>query len=262
MNLFELSGRVAIITGAGRGIGRAIALTLSAAGAKVVVVARSIREIEETASLVKSAGGDALAVEADVFSREQLSNVVEKTVERFGGIDILVNNAGGHLKIAGFMELTEADFLHSYGLNTVGAFTLSQLAVPHMLKAGKGVILNISAEAGRLQSRGLMEYGAAKAGLNHMSILMAEELAPKIRVNVLSPGPIRTEMLQEVLDQSPGLWQRMVDRVPLKMIAEPDWVAATALYLCSDASSYVTGAILPVGGGASGNAAPFILPDL
>lgn len=146
--------------------------------------------------------------------------------------------------------------------NVSGAYVLSQLVARHMLDAGRGSIVNISSEAGRFPGRGLMPYGVAKAGLNQFTALLAQELAPKIRVNTLSLGPIMTPQLKGVLDQNPDFWKSMVAQIPLGTIGDPHCVALATVFLCSDASSFITGALLPIAGGIPGDVAPFNLPDL
>lgn len=262
LELLRLDGRTAIVTGGGRGVGEGIALALAEAGADVVVSARTRSEIDRTADAIKSKGARALAVTADVMKRADLAALVEAAADRFGRIDIVVNNAGGMDGFPRILDLSEESFRFHYDWNTTSALMLSQLAVPHMLAQGRGAILNISSGAGQIGIRGMIHYGAAKAGLEQLTRGLAEELAPKIRVNALALGAIMTPALQSTFDRDPAYRDGMIARTPLKRIGTTATIGAAAVFACSDAADYMTGAIIPIDGGLQDTNLPFKYPDL
>jgi NAD(P)-dependent dehydrogenase (short-subunit alcohol dehydrogenase family) len=262
LSLFRLDGRVAIVTGGGRGVGEGIALALAEAGAAVVVSARTRSQIDRTASEIEKRGGTALAQTADVTKRDDLAALVAATTERFGRLDIVVNNAGGQEGYFPFLDISEQNFRFHFDWNTTSAFLLSQLAAPYLLKAGRGAILNISSGAGTIGIRGMLPYGVAKAGLEQLTRSLAEELAPKIRVNALALGAILTPALQQTFDLDPAFREGMIAKTPLKRIGTAESIGAAAVFACSDASDYMTGAILKIDGGLQDTNLPFKLPDL
>jgi 7-alpha-hydroxysteroid dehydrogenase len=244
---FRLDDRVAIVTGAGRGIGAAIAEAYAEAGADVVVAARSRDQIERTAESVRRHGRRALAVPCDVLERSQLEGLVEATLREFGRIDLLVNNAGGWPPKPA-LRTSEKDFESSFRFNVTTAFVLTRLAVPRMVEtAGGGAIVNISSVAGRLNASGFAAYGTAKAALSFLTQNLAQEFAPKVRVNAIAVGSIETESLAGIL--TPELEREMVRLTPLGRLGRVEDIAACALYLASPAASYVTGEIYGVNGG-------------
>ncbi len=258
----KMDGRVGIVTGAGRGVGEGIALTMAEAGATVVAAARTRSEIDRTVATIEERGGRALAVTADVTRPEELVRLVEATVSTFGGLDFVVNNAGGQETYTPFLEISEAAIHHHFDWNTVSAFRLSQLAAPHLVERGRGAILNISSGAGHIGIRGMLPYGVAKAGLDHLTRCLAQELAPKIRVNCLSLGAIMTPALAETFEMDPSFRGGMIERTPLKRIGTAEGIGAAAVFACSDASDYMTGAVIPIDGGLQETNLPFRHPDL
>lgn len=244
---FRLDGQVAIVTGAGRGIGAAIAEAYAEAGADVVVAARSRDQIERTAASVRKHGRKALAVPCDVLERAQLEGLVAATLEEFGRIDLLVNNAGGWPPKAA-LRTSEREFEAAFRFNVTTAFVLTRLVVPKLVEtAGGGAIVNISSVAGRHHASGFAAYGTAKAALSFLTQNLAQEFAPKVRVNGIAVGSIATEALAGVL--TPELETEMVRLTPLGRLGRVEDIAACALYLASPAASYVTGEIYGVNGG-------------
>jgi 7-alpha-hydroxysteroid dehydrogenase len=260
LDAFRLDGKVAIVTGAGRGIGASIARTFADAGANVVLTARTKEQLDEVAADVRAAGREALVIPADVNDNDVLEEIVARTMTELGRIDVVVNNAGGTMPRP-FLDTSPGFFERSFHFNVTTAFVLSKAATPHLLASGEGSIVNISSAIGRLRDRGFVAYGTAKAALSHMTRLTAADLAPKVRVNAIAVGSIATSALEIVLD-NPEIHDEMVRRTPLKRLGRPEDIALCALYLASPAGSFVTGKLFEVDGGLEEANLEMGLPDL
>jgi 7-alpha-hydroxysteroid dehydrogenase len=257
---FSLTDKVAIITGAGRGIGAQTAKTYAEAGADIVLAARTKEQLDEVAEVVRGFGRRALVIPCDANDNEALEGLVTQTMAEFGRIDVVVNNAGGTMPRP-FMD-TSAGFLErAFHFNCTTAFVLTKAAAPHMLAAGSGAVVNISSAIGRLRDRGFVAYGTAKAALTHMTRLSAADLAPKIRVNAIAVGSVATSALEIVLDNQ-EIHDEMVRRTPVKRLGLPEDIAYCALYLASPAGSFVTGKLFEIDGGLEEANLEMGLPDL
>src|ERR671910_270420 len=199
LDRFSLTDKVAIVTGGGRGIGAACALGFAEAGADVVIASRTKEQLEDVAYQVSDRGRRALGVPCDVNDTANLELLVDQAMSEFGRIDVVVNNAGGSMP-GPFLDTSEKAFEAAFHFNVTTAFTLTKLAVPHMLERGAGSVVNISSAMGRLTDRGYAAYGTAKGALSHLTRLLAMDLAPKIRVNAIAVGSVATSALQIVLD--------------------------------------------------------------
>ena len=260
LDRFSLADKVAIVTGAGRGIGAACALGFAEAGADVVIAARTKEQLEQVAWKVGDLGRRALGVPCDVNETANLELIVDQAMGEFGRIDVVVNNAGGSMP-GPFLDTSEKAFEGAFHFNVTTAFTLSKLAVPHMLVGDGGSIVNISSAMGRLTDRGFIAYGTAKGALSHMTRLMAFDLAPRVRVNAIAVGSVATSALEIVLTNE-ELRNEMIAKTPMRRLGETDDIAIAALYLASPASSFVTGKILEVDGGIEAPNLDMNLPDL
>jgi 7-alpha-hydroxysteroid dehydrogenase len=244
--VFRLDGDVAIVTGSAAGIGRAIARTFAQCGAAVVVTDLRKEGAETVAREITDQGGKAIALECDVTQEAHLTAVIDQTIRAFGKISILVNNAGGGGPKP--FDMPMSDFRWAFELNVFSLFRLTQLAVPHMEKAGGGAVLNLSSMAGENKNMRMTSYGSSKAAVNHLTRNMAFDLGPKhIRVNAIAPGAIKTQALASVL--TPDIEQGMLKHTPLGRLGEPQDIANAALFLCSPASVWVSGQVLTVSGG-------------
>lgn len=254
LDRFDLAGRVAIVTGAGRGIGEGCALAFAELGADVVCAARTPEQIEATAEQVRALGRRAIAVPCDVMVTEQLEALVTRTMAEFGRIDVLVNNAGGSPPKP-TLETSERSFERALRFNVTTAFLASKLAIPHMLDGDGGSIVNISSAAGRLPRGGFAAYGTAKAALSFMTRNLAAEFAPKVRVNAIGVGSVATSSLLPYLDTATR--DAMEAMTPMGRLGEVEDIALMALYLASPAASWVTGKVFEVDGGLEANNWPF-----
>ncbi len=242
----KLKDKVAFVTGFGSGLGQAIAVLFAKEGAAVAGTSTTETKGRETVAMIEKAGGKALFRAGDVGNSMQMRALIEETVGQFGGLDIAVNSAGVRTN-GSITDITEADWDRTLDANLKGAFIVSRLAIPEMIKRGGGLILHIAARSGMLGQSGRAAYCASKGGMIRLTEAMAMDHAKdRIRVNCICPGPTRTPMVDT---STPEKLARYRTRVPLGRIGEPEDIAYAALYLASDQASFVTAAILPVDGG-------------
>lgn len=255
MRDFGLGDQVAIVTGASRGIGRAIAEALAAAGARVVLAARRAEPLVAAAAAIESHGGKAHAVATDVTVRGDVQHLIDLTLERYGRLDILVNNAGRSGSGRPLAEIDDEEWRRVLDGNLTGTFYCCRAALPAMLRAGYGRIVNVSSRVGLaahvLGSRpgavALADYAVAKAGVVALTKALAHEVAPNgITVNAVAPGPVVTEMLMAVGEEEVA---RRAALVPVGRLGRPEDIARAVLYLVGPDSGFVTGAVLNVNGG-------------
>ncbi len=254
LDRFRMTDRVAVVTGAGRGIGRAIALAFAEMGADVVCAARTEREIEATAERVRELGRRALPVRCDVTDTAQLDALAARSKDEFGRIDVLVNNAGGFPPMA-FLDTDVASWEWCVRFNLTSAFALTRACLPHMLDGDGGVVLNISSAAGRIVRKGFVAYGTVKAALSFMTRQLAAEFAPRVRVNALAVGAVETSALRPFLTDE--LRAQMEAMTPMRRIGTVEDIALAALWLCSPAGGWVTGKVVEVDGGTETTNWPF-----
>ena len=260
LDRFRLDGQVALITGAGRGIGAGCARVYAEAGADVAITARTEEQLEAVAAEVRAFGRRAVVVPGDVTDLAFLAEFVATAHRELGRIDHVVNNAGGG-GIGPLLGVSAQELEWQFHFNVTTAFELTKLAIPHMLEVGGGTVVNISSFMGRRADRGFVAYGTAKAALAHMTRLMAFDCAPKVRVNAIAVGSIATSALEGVLTM-PVLRDEMVAKTPLGFIGEPEDIGLCALYLASNAGRYVTGKVVECDGGTEGSTLDLHLPDL
>ncbi len=256
-----LTDRVALVTGAGKGIGRGIALAFAEAGADVVCAARTEADLEATAAAVRERGREALPVVADVMKSEDHERLVEAALAKFGRLDVLVNNAGGSAPRPA-LATSERFFENALRFNVTQAFLMIRQAVPKMLEtAGGGAIVNISSRSSDMVQTAFAAYAAGKAALNMMTRNLAAEFAPKVRVNAISVGGVATDALASVLTND-ALREQFERNTPMGRPGTVEDIAACALYLASPASSWVTGKIFQVDGGSEAPAFGVPVPPL
>jgi 3-oxoacyl-[acyl-carrier protein] reductase len=244
----KLEGRVAIVTGASRGIGKAIAVALGEAGAKVVInYNKSADEANAVVEAIKSAGGDALAIQADVSQAADATRLVDETVKAYGKLEILVNNAG-ITRDTLIMRMSEADWDAVLDTNLKSAYLITKAATRHLLKAkSAGRVVNITSISGQAGSGGQANYSAAKAGLIGFTKALAREIASRgVTVNAVAPGFIETDMTAVLADE---FKQKALAQIPLERMGKPEDVAQAVVFLASDAAGYITGQVLAVDGG-------------
>jgi len=247
-NIFSLSGKVALVTGGSRGIGKAIAVGLAKFGADVVVTSRKLPDLEQVAAEIKGLGQRSMAVAAHVGRMEEINNLVPKVRDEFGRIDVLVNNAATNPTMDQAMDVEERAWDSVMNLNLKGLFFLSQAVARLMKEQGEGKIINVASVAG-ITPDILPVYSISKAGVIMATKVMAQQWAQyNIRVNAIAPGLTKTRF-SEALWSNPAVLQGAMGRAPLGRVAEADEMVGAVIFLASDASSYVTGHVLVVDGG-------------
>jgi len=257
---FRLDDKVAIVTGAGRGIGAASALALAEAGADVLLSSRTKGQLDGVAAQIEALGRRAAVVPADLSDLDAIAGLAETAKQQLGRIDIVVNNVGGSMPGA-FLDTSPQRLISEFSWNVATAHALTRAAVPIMLEGGGGAVVGISSMMGRAAGRGFVAYGTAKAALSHWTRLAALDLAPRIRVNAIAVGAVATSALEIVL-QDDGLRSTMEEGTPLKRIGDPEEIAAMVLFLASPAGGYMTGKVVEVDGGIDQPNLDMGLPDL
>jgi NAD(P)-dependent dehydrogenase (short-subunit alcohol dehydrogenase family) len=244
--LFDLTGRVAIITGGTRGIGLATAKAFGAAGAKVVVASRKADACAAVEAELRTSGIEAVGIRTHMGDLDAIANLVDQSVDRFGSVDILMNNAANALAQP-LGEFTPEAYAKSFDVNLRGPVFLTQAALPHLKASGHAAVINVISAGAFIPSAPVAMYSAAKAATMSFTRSLAAEFAPYgIRVNALAPGPTDTDMVASL---GPGGDELLASVTMLKRVASPDEIAAPALFLASDASSYMTGQVLLIDGG-------------
>ncbi|MBV5272353.1 MAG: 7-alpha-hydroxysteroid dehydrogenase [Lamprocystis purpurea] len=246
LDAFRMDGQVAIVTGAGAGIGQSIAETLAGVGASVLVSDLDAVRAQAVAEGIRNTGGEAMGLACNVTVEDDRTALVQTALDQFGKISVLVNNAGGGGPKPFDMPL--ADFIWAYELNVFSVFRLCQLGAPELAKAGGGAILNISSMSAENANVRMASYASSKAALSHLTRNLAYDLGPdQIRVNAIAPGAIRTAALGSVL--TPQIETAMLKRTPLQRLGEPIDIGYAALFLCSPAAAWISGQVLTVSGG-------------
>ncbi|RYE79512.1 MAG: SDR family oxidoreductase [Myxococcales bacterium] len=260
LDRFRVTDQVAVVTGAGRGIGAASAVALAEAGADVVITARHEDQLAAVAKQVESVGRRAHVVAGDAMDLDFLASLPQAAYDEFGRVDIVVNNVGGTIPNA-FMDTDAAYLEEAFHFNVSTAHALTRAAVPHLMQQDQGSVINISSVMGRVAGRGYLAYGTAKAALAHWTRLAAEDLSPTIRVNAIAVGSVMTSALEYVANDE-AVMGEMRAKTPLGRVGHTDDIAAAVVHLASPAGSYLTGKVLEVDGGLQIPNFDLRLPDL
>jgi len=260
LDRFRLDDQVAVVTGAGRGIGAATAVALAQAGADVVISARTEDQLAAVATEIEAAGRRAHVVPADLSDLDAVAALAPAAQDAFGRLDIVVNNVGGSMPRP-FLDTSPRRLLEAFSWNVATAHALTRVAAPIMLESGGGSVVSMSSMMGRSAARGFVAYGTAKGALSHWTRLAAQDLAPRIRVNAIAVGSVATSALEVVLTDD-ALRTTMEDTTPLGRIGEPEDIAGAVVYLSSAAGAYVTGKVIEVDGGLLMPNLDLGLPDL
>jgi len=249
LKIFDLNDKVAVITGASKGIGEAVAYLLASRGAKIVVSSRKPADVEAVAGEIRNKGGEAIGIACNTGNTEQCKNLITETIQQFGGIDILVNNAATNPTYGPALECTAELFDKLMSVNVRGPFELAKLAYASMKQRGGGNVINISSVEGQTPHPGLGIYSVTKAALNMLTKVLAKEWGSNsIRVNAIAPGVIRTKFSRALWD-NPSVTEKFMKQISLNRIGTPEEIAYMVLFLVSGASAYCTGSIFTADGG-------------
>ncbi|GBF11272.1 SDR family NAD(P)-dependent oxidoreductase [Tepidibacillus sp. HK-1] len=250
MDLFRLDGKVAVVTGSGKGIGKAMALGLAEAGADLVIVARTEEDIQQTVLEVEQKGRKAIGISTDVKKKEEIEKMVAKTLDTFGKIDVLVNNAGMNIRTPA-LDVPEEEWELIIQTNMKSVFLASQAVGKHMVEQKSGSIINISSVAGQVALRTGVAYAATKAGIIQMTKTLALEWGKHdVRVNAIAPWYFRTPLTEKLLNNE-DYYNEIISRTPLRRVGDVKELVGPAVFLASEASNYVTGHTIFVDGGMS-----------
>jgi NAD(P)-dependent dehydrogenase (short-subunit alcohol dehydrogenase family) len=260
-NPFALTNKAALITGGGKGIGAGIARAYAEAGAAVALVSRTKENVEAVAAEINAAGGRAVPLPADVTDFDALPDLLGRVVDELGGLDCLVNCAGGGDMWKPLLDERPAEMEEAFHFNVAAPFELVRLAVPHLLERPGASVLNIISSAIELQTRGHLSYDASKGALYYATRSMAASLGPRIRVNGINPGIIHTEAMEAVLSAHQGVLDQLTSRVRMRRLGTPRDIGLPAVFLASEAGSYITGQVIDVTGGTVGEMNQ-MFPDL
>ncbi len=263
LDRFSVAGQVAIVTGAGRGLGAATAVALAEAGADVLISARTERQLDRVAEQIRAIGRRAVVVAADLSDLDAVAGLAQAAYDELGRLDTVVNNMGGTFPTE-FLKTSNEFLNEAFSFNVTTAHALTRAAVPLMLKDEDGTqksVVTISSMMGRTADRGFIAYGTAKAALAHWTKMAAQDLAPRIRVNGIYVGSIMTSALEYVAGQ-PELMSQLETKTPLGRVGEPEDIAAGVVYLASKAGQYVTGKLLEIDGGIQQPTLDLGFPDV